>query len=178
MRRRVLTAALDAVRAQAAAKVPRVSTWMRFSGTAGTPLTQTRGQCFGLLPALMHPRPLYRWKSLWLGVVFFAFLGWASWNYIDVSPSLNVTAFGQGWGLGRVGQHTCLVKYSGVVDFGWLVEESQSTYEKRARYWTLLGLNHWAISDLAAGLSLFVAWLGWLAWRWRRWRGSQTVTPT
>jgi hypothetical protein len=58
----------------------------------------------------MKPRPIYRWKSFWLGVVVVAFMGWASWKGRGADHFL--TMAGDRWGLQ-------LVKRQGVTVFVW-----------------------------------------------------------
>jgi hypothetical protein len=55
----------------------------------------------------MHPRPLYRWKSFWVGMLFLGFLGWAwastltdGFMYVPVKRSSK--AFGSYGGIVRV----------------------------------------------------------------------------
>jgi len=43
----------------------------------------------------MKPRPFYKWKSFWLGVVVLVFMGWAAWK--SRSEDHVLTAAGDRW---------------------------------------------------------------------------------
>jgi hypothetical protein len=123
----------------------------------------------------MTPRPLYRLKSFWFGVLVIAFLGWA-WNWSRyrsdqltwrLNPASAVTLsqasggvwlwWGDNWGPGD------RIEYLN----GDISKDSQllnvAIFRKsRPGFWNY-GVSHWFII-----LLFLVPWSGWLAWRWRR----------
>ena len=110
-------------------------------------------------------RPLYRWKSFWLGVLVLVFLGWACWDSFRHESQVWVGCFGKCVWLIRSGGAT-------FYEFEWSLPafDIGATREPVALNWgetSAMG-PHIADAPLIGGLSL--AWLAFLAWRWRRMR--------
>lgn len=130
----------------------------------------------------MHPRPLYRWKSFWLGLLVLAFVSWAwvrSMHRIDditySAPTSSIS-----WGA-STGFGTLLL--------GWLHDpfapdglrfsssrinvERGSTWLPNAIFleggagegWQNFSIAHWFFI-----LLFLVPWTGFLLWRVRRMR--------
>lgn len=135
----------------------------------------------------MTPRPLYRWKSFWLGVLVIVFLGWA-WMR-SISRMEGGEYFTALTGPGMIAQR------SGTVIFAWndptaggdpvrflsveagTEDESLPPAFELDRWdmeqgWgesTRCAIAHWFL------ILLFLApWSGWLIWRWR----AMSRTPT
>lgn len=128
----------------------------------------------------MHPRPIYRWKSFWFGMVFFAFSGWASWHSTKIRPVLRV-----GWGSGsyyimRVDRQTIFLEASPTSDllhFDWRERQESSSPDEIKRNWAADGYRTASFGD-ALPVSIFAfLWLGCLALKWRRQRQAPLTPP-
>lgn len=133
----------------------------------------------------MHPRPLHRWKSFWLGLIVLIFLGWAwvrstgGWDEVHfTSPGSSNAVFGSNATEG--------------LSFGWtdypFVPEGVSFASFRGgqiNNWfpeavTLVGgrtlecvtIAHWFLI-----LLFLVPWAGFLFWRIRRMRRAGKLPP-
>lgn len=126
----------------------------------------------------MKPRPLYRWKSFWLGVLVIAFLGWAwkrstttlsqaLWSgsttdvFLGQFPSYVIVGFrGPGLSPGPGFHFDDLSLHEKSVELfppGVSIVLSPTA---RARG---VSFAHWFLI-----LLFFVSWFAFLAWRWRR----------
>ena len=119
----------------------------------------------------MNPRPLYRWKSFWLGVLVIAFLGWAwGWSmdryfggYLAARPArVGAVAIP-----GKISLSIRKTETSGI---GYFYEKSDGwTPLPPALTWSAewggikAAFAYWFLI-----LLFLLAWSGWLAWRWRR----------
>jgi len=138
----------------------------------------------------MKPRPVYRWKSFWLGVVVLAFLGW-SWlrsmgpgDYFAIKGSLEeVVRIDQSGGRIAVVweredpifslPEMPLAKHSPESEMRW--------FPRAVRYWSPIdGWNAVAIAHWFVILVFLILWLGWFAWRGRSFQrkaGEHFVIP-
>lgn len=127
----------------------------------------------------MNPRPIYRWKTFWFGVLVIAFLGWG-WE-----RSLRFHSFClAGWiVLGQKSGEICFVvplhKDRSPVEFVDVPFEQDSlwlapafTHESfKGDQW--LCVAHWVLTIL-----FLIPWAAFLAWRWRRLKRWKTkVSP-
>jgi hypothetical protein len=128
----------------------------------------------------MHPRPLHRWKSLWFGVLFIAFLAWAwarsmNHGFIFVPWRKAGTVVGSYGGLARVSLYEPVSSFpAGIHPYvpslpgRWFPD--LLVVSSAGRETTLL-LSYWFII-----LLFLVPWLGWLAWRWRATHKKASIT--
>jgi hypothetical protein len=144
---------------------------------------------FDVLPLTMHPRPLHRWKSFWLGVFVLAFLGWA-WvrsvhriDDISYKASTSSTSWGACTGFGAVllgWSHDPFapdgLRFSSArtnPDWGsiWFPEAIQLD-GGRTEGWQNFSIAHWFLI-----LLFLVPWAGSLFWRIRRMRRAGKMPP-
>jgi hypothetical protein len=131
----------------------------------------------------MNARPIYRWKSFWLGLVVLAFLGWV-WAR-SMGRNEGVTVFGPG--VKRFQARICagvatVYEWEGELDresiqvTGYSVEYSADQKELQRR-WVFAsasrdeegeGVSWIAFPMWVPFVGLLLPWSGWLAWRWRR----------
>jgi hypothetical protein len=128
----------------------------------------------------MTPRPVYRWKSFWLGVCVLGFLGWAWVRSNRVEESLSVVAWSfkgdganaaslsQAWGKIDVAVDADPFGDPGVRCFvreiNWELKEPPVLMEfSTGHYSTRLVVSHWFLMML-----FLVPWGAWLVWHWRR----------
>jgi hypothetical protein len=118
-------------------------------------------------------RPLYRWKSFWLGVLVIAFLGWAWVGSMHYTESVSFVDGGRGIvATHRPGSIEVLSAEvdpflsEGLNSSKWPVEAyfrykvfpaavSFDPYGAEVAHWFLI-------------LLFLLPWSGWLAWRWRK----------
>ena len=122
----------------------------------------------------MHPRPFYRWKSFWFGVLFLAFLGWSSWD----SRRNATTLSDWGWALVRSESQTIFLHRPRTLFFGGGYQRRFDSigWDKETAFWGDRGAFSVCIPDYVLGSILFLPWLGWLAWRWRKQKRAHGVT--
>ena len=131
----------------------------------------------------MTPRPLYRWRSFWLGVLVLAFLGWA-WararsheDIVSLRPGTKALyTFASSAGYFRCGSTTLHARgphsapafdhFSGPSEdiSPWF--PSLFTYNHTADKFyavTFYAIAHWLLF-----LTFFLPWTAFLAWRGRR----------
>ncbi|MCW1926306.1 hypothetical protein OKA05_27375 [Luteolibacter arcticus] len=124
----------------------------------------------------MTPRPIYRWKSFWLGVVVLGFLAWA-WGrsmgntdgFMWWSPGVAVMG-GQSAGQVHLAWDGSRPYPAG--QMVWIHEPISTVGEPRfPQGWVWeryprqiqVAVAHWLVMGVFA-----VAWAGFLGWRWRR----------
>ncbi len=119
----------------------------------------------------MHSRPI-RWKSFWFGVLFFAFLGWASW---DSFRWLSYGTFRNRLSLVRAGGRTEFVIWGKGQKTGLELARDRKGYPWTSYSNNLVkqGARHRGIPDYLIATPFLLAWLGWLAWRWSRVDGKR-----
>ena len=135
----------------------------------------------------MTRRPIYRWKSFWLGVLVLVFLGWGRMRSSVMTDVLT-------WGYNGNGDFIVLWHYGGQICFTKRNDpfyrsaeapgiSAESLKQSRAAWYgpdgMMLGLGegiHWKCSIRIVMLIFFSVWCGWLAWRWRRMRGAGVVS--
>lgn len=124
----------------------------------------------------MSPRPLYRWKSFWFGLLVSSFMGWA---WLD-SIRYVTTAINGPMTLVRNRATT----YVMVDRFSWdpwtlvRVPDDPSTTPvgpEWERYRRDAGLPCVKVPDVAIFFPFLVGWIGWLGWRIRRHRAAAGV---
>jgi hypothetical protein len=132
----------------------------------------------------MKPRPLYRWKSFWLGILVFVFLGWGWVRSMTHLESLSWTGEGVSFGVINVSakaefycERSSALKSSGlsflqneVSDRSpeWFPPSLQrnSYFLKRSKVQVAeVWVAHWLLI-----LLFLVPWLAFLFWRVRRHR--------
>ena len=135
----------------------------------------------------MHPRPVYRWKSFWFGVVVLAFLGW-SWirsmgagDYLAWKGTMDeVVRIDQSGGRIAVVwvredpifslPEMPLAKHGGGSGMRWFPRAFR--YGSPVDGWNWIALAHWFMI-----LLFLLAWCGWLTWRWRGRKRVQAPLP-
>ena len=119
----------------------------------------------------MPPRPLYRWKSFWLGVFMLGFLAWAWCDSFRFESQFWVAVVGKCVWLTRSGGQTFYVlewNLPVAFDFGAMREPAALALGETS-------ITGPRIADAPfVGLSAF-AWIAFLAWRWRRMRRAHIV---
>lgn len=121
----------------------------------------------------MTPRPLYRWKSFWLGVFVLGFLGW-EW-------AISHDRLSGGQVVAPAGYFILLAQYNGevAVQYGrglfasWRFEKLADIGFTGPQWWPRITLQRNVIIVIqhARLIALFlVPWIAFLAWRWRRMR--------
>jgi len=131
------------------------------------------------LPAIMNPRPFYRWKSFWLGVFVACFL---MSEYLGNRGKVMIASF-RGTGPGQV--HVVRVKGSSFLMWGetigignfvsdWMTfarfEENGFDFEAHWQGKRVNGVRYLKLPDAMVLLSYLALWGGWMAWRWQRGR--------
>jgi hypothetical protein len=120
----------------------------------------------------MTPRPLYRWKSFWFGMLVIAFLGWA-WAHSMRHSAVIYLWFPHktGFCLLHGGELTIAVMESQNREWS-IYSHFDSPSQENPWFqpavelvpfdeWKGLSLAHWFLI-----LLFLVPWSGWLAWRW------------
>ena len=124
----------------------------------------------------MPPRPLYKWKSFWLGLLVLGFLGWV-WmrstrrlDFLDVRlPPDKV------YNIGSYGGVFIAVESDvpGVADIAFALRSHRSP-DPAARRWALYSRSTTDYRVLVAFplwlpiLLILLPWSAYLIWRWRR----------
>ena len=119
----------------------------------------------------MTPRPMYCWKSFWLGVFVVCFFAWA-WR-----DSLRTDTWMQRiWASGRLG----MIRVQGVT---WVYRDAEAFFDlngvqRRATQYSAKEVEEMEfegadfpyvkIPDGAVWACFAVVWGGWMVWRWRR----------
>jgi hypothetical protein len=140
-------------------------------------------------PAIMRQRPVYRWKSFWLGVLVLAFLGWAWVRSMSWEIYLS-------WGTETRGA-LVFTNRTGEVSLGWLgyqpggeaaymlglMDGSGEVWPPGEAPWfprfaevksepgvyRSFTMAHWFVMVMFA-----MAWGAMLTWRWRKHRGLES----
>ena len=135
----------------------------------------------------MKPRPVYRWKSFWLGVLMFAFLVW-SWmrsmgpgDYLALNGSLEeIVRIDQSGGRVAVVwvrenpifslPEMPLAKHSPESEMRW--------FPRAVRYWSPIdGWSAVAIAHWFLILVFVILWVGLLVGRWKRLHSKVAAGP-
>ena len=137
----------------------------------------------------MTPRPLYKWKSFWLGILVLGFLGWAwrdsghhrsyaGWSRGPQDHEVFMAESRIGWvGTRYVNGRTgdSISYYREEMKFGFEFPEALSW---RIDFHAFIGgvrevkVAHWFLL-----LLFLVPWSAFLAWRWRRQRILTKTNP-
>ena len=135
----------------------------------------------------MHPRPIYRWKSLWFGILVLAFLGWA-WvrsvgEFSEVSwgsrSSCWMTMFRQGNGVLQVGagEHIFVAGSIGGFHFS---HQKLAPAPQGLRIPFIcrecFGPRFLSIQHQFLILLFLIPWAAWLVWRSRRMKRLAATT--
>ena len=118
----------------------------------------------------MSPRPIYRWKSFWLGVWVLGFVGWAWWDSMHFQTMLTMDRWGMKLGVLRL-EGVTLFTHGVPVDEGfWHDPRPYPVAFVEARLESMVGANSGLgkMSDVAVLLSCLALWGGWLVWHWKR----------
>jgi len=118
----------------------------------------------------MTPRPLYKWKSFWLGLFVACFLAWAWWDSYRVGSIAQV-----GWDSRMFMFANCegeafvtFKRYPGSqLEINGTREEAEVVSELRSEEW-FMGVSLCRIRDALVFFSFVGLWGGWLFWRWKR----------
>lgn len=129
----------------------------------------------------MKARPVWRWKSFWLGVLVLCFLGWAWWEgyawLTNVHWSDSDRWVGACHEKGVTMMYSMDVSALGNTSSGWEWQrQSTASYpEGRSFRGYMEGLAeaglpvvYWRVRDAVVFSSCLALWVGWLVWRWRR----------
>jgi len=126
----------------------------------------------------MIPRPLYRWKAFWLGILVLAFLGWSWLRSIEYKDWFNVRTPTISGGIGHANARLGVYcNNGGSEDTGWRSAPSTATapfpspidaeaYISRPGYagaHARLLLAHWFLI-----LLFLIPWTAFLIWRTRQ----------
>lgn len=128
----------------------------------------------------MHPRPLYRWKSFWFGVLFFVSFQWLSLNSMRIATQVSWSFGGRPFFLDHFNEQTQLVRgpssFPAHARFRTGSRGELPSLEAIKAGWLAAGASVWRVRDYAIAGPLFLGWLGWLAWRWGKQRSLKEVT--
>lgn len=128
----------------------------------------------------MHPRPLHRWKSFWLGLLVLIFLGWAWQRSIRHLDSFGIAnSAGSIGGLVYQRDSTVILTAPGTMPISPgirrftillpyprnypLVPPPLSVGRNQSQLYHTIIIAHWLLL-----LLFFVPWFGFLFWRVRR----------
>ena len=115
----------------------------------------------------MNPRPLYRWKSFWFGVLVIAFLGWAWVRSTNMPDKLSWWSGRNQWTLLSSGGSFGIVRFDGrignIVFLRSAIVFPPAWRYRRDEFGSLLVCSYWV-----ASFAFLIPWSGGLAWRWRR----------
>ncbi|MEK7951600.1 hypothetical protein [Luteolibacter soli] len=130
---------------------------------------------FGEGGGVVMRRPMYRWKSFWLGILVLGFLGWANWQS-------HVTGVVMGWdgsptlAFARASGDTYVIAKGG---FPWRGRWGQNTLDNATigelvRNWRDI---YWvgSVTDITVASGALAGWAAFLAWRLRRERSLTEV---
>ena len=137
----------------------------------------------------MKPRPLYRWKSFWLGLIVLGFLGWAWVRSMTNLESLNWTGKEVSVGVINVSAKAeFYCEKSSALKPSWF-SFSQNDFVDRSPEWfppalqrnsyflkrskvqvSEVWIAHWSFILLFSLL-----WSAWLFWHWKREQGKPTA---
>ena len=115
----------------------------------------------------MRPRPIYRWKSFWFGLLTLAFMALASWD----STRYGTTFIGAEYFTQRINGEWRFGKVPNIggaqrVERDSVLNPTVSDFATNS--WRATG-NKWAaIPDAAIFFPFLFAWIAFLGWRWRR----------
>jgi hypothetical protein len=115
----------------------------------------------------MRPRPIYRWKSFWFGLLTLAFMGLASWNTAREESVLTYRCFHRDYWLGRGNRVTHLATVEAsptVVPSGW--EARRVIVFESGGYWKEEGVSYARVPDAAVFFPFLLGWIAFLGWRW------------
>ena len=146
---------------------------------------------------MMKPRPMYRWKSFWLGVLVLAFSGWAWWSsheyesyaaggqFAVVHQAGHVGVLRTGYTPARAMGHVLmnqraeievfplpfLIRGRGLSDLPPFDRSGTFKQAVEGEYLTY-PVNCWALffPHWVLAMVFGVAWVSFLGWRWRKQR--------
>ena len=136
----------------------------------------------------MKPRPLYRWKSFWFGVLVIAFLGWAwvwsmrridfvEWRRITAKQASGEVVVMWGLDLGEAGASNYQIPYPSRSSLPPAFSSSElQTVDPFSGGLMPYG-RHFVFAHWFLILLFVVPWSGWLAWRWRRINRLRKMEP-
>ena len=127
----------------------------------------------------MKPRPFYRWKSFWLGVVVLVFMGWASWKSRGSDCCLTVGGGSRGYvQMVKLEAITAFFIDHNPSTFGKITFEEQShdpaeggfSWEAYWKYRQRSGdrVRFVMVKDRVLFFCFLGLWGGWLIWQWSR----------
>ena len=120
----------------------------------------------------MRPRPIYRWKCFWFGLLTLAFMGWATVDSRHYWTTLNIPP----WHLERAYQVSFFVHRdpsSGTKRAPIEREAKPESGNEGPELPSLvrmagLRLTMFILPDAAVFFPFLLAWVVFLGWRWRR----------
>ena len=120
----------------------------------------------------MRPRPLYRWKSFWFGLLVLAFMGWASWDSLRFYSRLRVPTSTRTFAVGRINRATFFVREDRPhpkIELERFKEPDPERRFRDMRSWSRIPIvSIWWVPDAAVFFPFLLAWVALLGWRWRR----------
>lgn len=134
----------------------------------------------------MHPRPFYRWKSFWFGVLVLLFLAGGWWLSLSHTHLMrldwtvgNCVIATHEQGFFRINLSTDDLSglfskprfHAGGFEHWERTEQSTAFSYSSDQVWTKASVAHWFLI-----LLFLVPWSGWLARRWRKQKRAQAVT--
>jgi hypothetical protein len=136
----------------------------------------------------MTPRPIYRWKSFWLGVLVLGFLGWAWVRSMDHRDAFDFGVGADMWqidsnfGTISASRHAQLGPGRGIDFLGFTSEPGGGYMREFPRAFEHVTLENfprskwWTVADWFVILLFLVPWVLFLAWRW--WRMKRLTGKT
>ncbi|WP_035606267.1 hypothetical protein [Haloferula sp. BvORR071] len=119
----------------------------------------------------MTPRPIYRWKSFWFGLLVLVFMGWAAWDSYQTRTGAVLFIPGSAYEVHAADAKFFLVTSDAVSDGFSLEWVEPGPLDVEAWKGRLAALNGPKVSEITFGAALapfFLAWIGRLGWRWRK----------
>lgn len=123
----------------------------------------------------MTPRPPYKWKSFWFGLLVLAFMGLACWDSQRWMRAVLFVSGKEGVTLVRDAGHT-YAEWGRVPSHfpqGWEfflrpASNEEVDWRQAAAIARQSGRRLIRVADAAIFFPFLFAWLAWLLWRWRR----------
>jgi hypothetical protein len=117
----------------------------------------------------MKPRPFYRWKSFWLGILVLLFLGWAWRDSMRFETLAQVAGPIGKFEVSRLEGTTFVYERSTGFSESELSRQPRLTTAKvMAGNLSWAGIRCFRVRDVPVFLSFLALWSAWLFWHWKR----------